>query len=151
MVNYHLRMILSSTERKLSCWNTWLCPRWVVCFELWKKYELCDEFIILSYLAIIHLVRTQRFRSRTHLIYSTKYRNFMLFPGAKIWNQEIRWNIGILPSDKYHLSHPNQNVSFISFIHNVWKWSDTLSNSCSNSYKIFKVRLIILGRYALKG
>ena len=40
---------------------------------------------------------------------------------------------------------------FSPLMHNVPKWSDTLSRSCSICCKIFKVCLTILGYYALKG
>ena len=36
-------------------------------------------------------------------------------------------------------------------MHNVPKWADTLYKSCSICCRIFKVRLPILGHYALKG
>ena len=52
---------------------------------------------------------------------------------------------------KYLVHQRLPDKVFNSLIYNVPKWSNTLQKSRSICCEIFKVRLTILGHYALKG
>ena len=71
-----------------------------------------------------------------------------------IWNLmwcriETHW---LLFFEVYHEKYLGSSETMVDHLmHNVPKWSDRLSKSCSKCCKIFKVCLTILGHYALKG
>ena len=57
----------------------------------------------------------------------------------------------IFPYNNFHEGLVINSTCTNCLMHNVQKWSDTLSKSCSKCCKNFKVCLTILGHYPLKG